>query len=308
MRKVTQIVLTAVGCLLLLQPGQPVRAQLDPASEVILLVNNLRAAYGLPPYQVDNILMAVAQAQASWSAANNHIGHDGPGSSLPNERALAAGYGGGHPARATENAAHGTASLNTPSLVVGMWQSDEGHLSAMISPDYQHIGVGYAEAGGFSWYVMMAGWVDADQPQDYDPGGSLPAGYGVMAPVLTSTADAYGAVYHEVQAGQTAWTIAASYGIGLDELLFNNNLTEDAILHAGDVLLVKQIDRPTSTPDMQAASAPTITMQAAPTALPASVEETDGALLSSRRMVGGVVMMVSIFALLVSIYIASRSK
>ena len=67
------------------------QAQIDPVNEVIQRVNELRASYGVPAYQVDPALMYAAQAQADWSAANNHIGHDGPGGSSPNDRAQAAG-------------------------------------------------------------------------------------------------------------------------------------------------------------------------------------------------------------------------
>jgi LysM repeat protein len=224
------------------------QAQSDPASEVIRLVNELRASYGLPAYQVDAVLMSVAQTQASWSAANNYIGHSGPGGSLPNDRAQAAGYGGGARSFATENAAHGTASINTPELVVTMWQSDWGHLSAMISPDYEHIGVGYAEASGYSWYVMMVGWVAgdsnwADAESQETSEGSVP-----YSPFILSEPDENGAIYHEVQPGQAAWTIAAHYGVDLAELLALNNLTEDSILHPGDILLVRPPASPTSTP------------------------------------------------------------
>ncbi len=231
------------------------QAQGDPASEVIRLVNELRASYGVPPYQVDEVLMGVAQAQASWSAANNHIGHDGPGGSSPNDRAQAAGYGNGARSYATENAAHGTASINTPALVVRMWQSDWGHLNAMVSSDYEHIGVGYAEANGYSWYVMMVGWVAGDSPpgstgeQETVP-KTVPEAVPDI-PFVLSEPDETGAIYHKVQSGQTAWTIAAFYGIDVAELLALNGLTEDSILHPGDILLVRAPTLPTNTPSPQ---------------------------------------------------------
>jgi hypothetical protein len=120
-----------------------------------------------------------------------------------------------------------------------MWQTDWGHLSAMISPKYEHIGVGYAEAGGYSWYVMMVGWVggpsgsgDADLQETSD--GSVP-----YTPFILSEPDENGAIYHEVHIGQAAWTIAAYYEVDLTELLALNKLTEDSILHPGDILLVR---------------------------------------------------------------------
>lgn len=224
------------------------QAQADPANEVIQLVNQLRASYGVPAYQVDSILMSVAQAQASWSAANNHIGHDGPDGSSPNDRAQAAGYGDGSKSFAIENAAHGTASYNTPQLVVTMWQGDWGHLNAMISTEYEHIGVGFAEAGGYSWYVMMVGWVDDGSPSDYTGPQEAPEDSQPYVPFILSEPDEDGAIYHEIQPGQTAWTVAANYQIELVELLALNNLTENSILQVGDILLVRQPDSPTSTP------------------------------------------------------------
>jgi len=190
--------------------------------------------------------MSVPQAQAGWSAANDHIGHDGPGGSSPNERAQAAGYGGGSRSFATENVAYGTASINTPEFVVSMWQSDWGHLNAMISPDYEHIGGGFAEANGYSWYVMMVGWVaddsyTGDSNLQETPKVSMP-----YVPFIFSEPDENGAIYHEVQPGQTAWTIAAYYEVDLAELLALNHLTENSILHPGDILLVRSPATPTS--------------------------------------------------------------
>ena len=63
--------------------------------ELIQRVNSLRNSYGVNPYEVDYSLMYVAHAQAEWSAANNHIGHDGPGGNSPNDRALDIGMGMG---------------------------------------------------------------------------------------------------------------------------------------------------------------------------------------------------------------------
>ncbi|MCB9422384.1 MAG: LysM peptidoglycan-binding domain-containing protein [Ardenticatenaceae bacterium] len=240
-----------IGILLLLScvGSRPnAQAQSDPVSEVIQRVNALRAAYGVPPYQIDSALMAAAQAQASWSAANDHIGHDGPGGSTPNERAQAAGYGNGYRSYATENAAHGTAVYNTPERVVTMWQGDAVHLNALISADYEHIGVGYAEANGESWYVLMAGWVAdgaaSGQPQAPQT-AAAPAPY---IPFNVAEPDETGAIYHEVQPGQTAWTIAAYYEMDLAALLAQNNLTEESFLHPGERLLIRPPDVPTSTP------------------------------------------------------------
>jgi hypothetical protein len=216
----------------------PAQAQTDPASQLIELVNQLRISYGQVPYQVDPILMSVAQAQANYSAANCFNGHTGPDGSGPDERARAAGYGAGYNSFATENAASGTLEIHTPELVVHYWQMDYGHLTAMISPKYEHIGVGYAEGFGMSWYIMMVGWIDDGSPASVSPVEATPPSAAPNSDFIISTPDESGAIYHEVQPGQAAWTIAVYYDIDLAELLALNNLTEDSIIHPGDILLI----------------------------------------------------------------------
>lgn len=222
------------------------QAQSDPASEIIQRVNELRASYGLPAYQIDSVLMSVAQAQATWCAENNHIGHDGPGGSSPNDRAQAAGYGGGSSSYAIENAAHGTADLNTPQLVVTMWQGDWGHLNAMISPDYEHIGVGYAEANGYSWYVMMVGWV-----ADGSSSVTVIAETGTPIPVLpleTSIPRDDGSIIHAVGYGQTLWSIAIAYGVTVDDIRRLNGIAGDStMIYAGQKLLIRPAHTVTPT-------------------------------------------------------------
>ena len=234
------------------------QAQADPVNELIQRVNALRRAYGVPEYQVDYALMYAAQAEAEWGLANLHFGHDGPGGSTPDDRAKAAGYGAGENSFTIENVAAGTASLNTPELVVTMWQNDWGHLNAMISADYEHVGVGFAETEDFSYFVMMVGWVgtkgSSSNPQEPSP----PAVNVPGVPFIKSTPDESGAIYHEVQPGQSAWTIAAQYGLELAELFALNNLTADSILHPGDRLMIRAPHTLTSTPTISLTIIPTL--------------------------------------------------
>jgi len=264
-------------CLLL--DNSAAQAQANPVDELIQRVNALRAAYGVPAYQVDYALMYAAQAEAEWGLANMHFGHDGPGGSTPDERAKAAGYGKGENSFTVENVAAGTASLNTPELVVSMWQNDRGHLTAMISADYENVGVGFAEADGFSFYVMMVGWVgtkgstgetkaSTSETQDQE----IPVVDTPRASFIISQPDESGAIYHEVQPGQTAWTIAAQYDVDLAELLKLNGLTADSILHPGDVLTIRAPDPPTSTPTNTPTSLPATET---PTKTPPPVQTTE---------------------------------
>jgi LysM repeat protein len=272
--KIKILLLLILACLLF--PVSPAQAQEDPASQVILLVNQLRASYGLPPYEVDPILAGVAQAQVEWIAANDSPGHLGPGGTTPDQRAKLAGYGAGYDAFVIENVASGTLELNTPELVVTMWQGDEGHLGAMISSEYEHIGVGYTEAFGMSWYVMMVGWVadedneeaEAESEVEDEPVQATAISAVLNPPFLISTPDATGALYHEVQAGQAAWTIAVVYQVDLAELLALNNLTEESFIQPGDLLLVRPA--PTAAPT---ATQPPVPQPSTPTGAPAGAEK-----------------------------------
>ena len=92
------------------------------------------------------------------------------------------------------------------------------------------------------------------------------------ASFIISQPDESGAIYHEVQPGQTAWTIAAQYGVDLAELLKLNGLTEDSILHPGDVLTIRAPDAPTSTPTVTPTSIPATDT---PTKTPQPVQATE---------------------------------
>ncbi len=65
----------------------------------------------------------------------------------------------------------------------------------------------------------------------------------------TPTPDAAGNIYVIVQANDSLWSIAARAGIGLDELLALNDLTEDSVIVPGQRLLIGQAE-PTVTPTL----------------------------------------------------------
>jgi hypothetical protein len=67
--------------------------------------------------------------------------------------------------------------------------------------------------------------------------------------ILTSTPDESGIIYHQVQPGQVAWTIADSYEISLFDLIAQNDLGEEAIIIPGDLLYIRLAPTPTITPD-----------------------------------------------------------
>src|SRR5512146_2828116 len=117
------------------QDATPTPAPLTPA-QLIALINRLRTGRGLRALIVDPILMSTAQSTADIMAAYSMTGHIGD----VRGRVIAAGYGAGDIAWATENFAVLPPEA-TASDILSIW-SDELHMKPMADPNYKHIGAG----------------------------------------------------------------------------------------------------------------------------------------------------------------------
>lgn len=229
------------------------RTSVPNAYDVIDAVNSLRASNGLPAYNVNSILMGTAQAQADYMASIGTWTHTGPDGSSVTQRLLAAGYplagdlslGGFR----SENVVMGTGM--TPAEAVSSWTGDAPHLHTMLSADLQEIGAGVAEKDGMYYYVIdCARPTGSGLPQSYTPGVEAQYSAGendIIVPVAVSTPDEKGEVIHEVQAGQSLWQIAITYGVKINDLRQLNNLGSTLIIYPGDKLLIKRVG--TATPE-----------------------------------------------------------
>lgn len=227
-------------------------AQSDPASEILQLVNEVRATYGLSPFRYNSSLAAAAQSHANWMAANTVYSHTGAGGSRPQDRAAAAGYVG----FVSENIVGGTDLM--PRQGVVWWQNSDIHFNTMISTRYVAAGTGYARGEGQNFYVLVVGRPSDEAPTAPRPSTQnapdLPREMLFVAPVEISEPREDGAIIHEVKPGQTIWTIAARYEVELAELLWLNNLSDDSFLHPGDEIIVRLPEGasppPTPTPPL----------------------------------------------------------
>lgn len=134
------------GLLLRAAPGgniSPDASAATFAERVIELTNQERAKVGLPPLVSDPALNAAALAHSRDMAEHDFFSHTGSDGSSACGRMAAAGYS---PIWACgENIAAGYSS---PEEVVAAWMSSAGHRANILSPYYQHIGVGYVYDAG----------------------------------------------------------------------------------------------------------------------------------------------------------------
>ena len=224
--------------------------------DLINAVNALRAAYGLTPYSINSILMFTAQNQADFMASTGQVTHSGPGGITLTQRLLAAGYPlsgdlslGGIRA---ENITSGNEGMLAESAING-WMRDAPHQNTMLSPNLTEIGAGVAMANGRLYLVIDAAR-PINAPNVFFEGTSVvgsgtvvPALEAPISPVIQSTPNASGEVFHEVQYGQSLWQLAISYGVKIDDIKRLNGLFDNSI-YPGNKLLIKIQDPPTPAP------------------------------------------------------------
>jgi LysM repeat protein len=234
------------------------------ANVLIAEVNALRVANGLPAYTVNPILMQVAQDQANYMAATGQVSHR-PGLT---QRILDAGYPlAGDLSLGGFRAENITGGNKTAAQAVMEWTGDALHTNTMLSPNLTEIGAGVAKVGDRYYLVIDCALpTTGGQPQFYTPGPGDPvvgtsAPSDFIVPITTSTPDENGLVYHEVQYGQTLWSIAIEYGVKIDEIRALNSLGPETDIYQGDRLLVRKDAPPPATFTVEALMSPTNSVQ-----------------------------------------------
>lgn len=267
------------------------------ASEMIATVNALRESNGLERYQQNSILTSIAQTHALYISTTGVLTNFDDQGKRPYQRALDAGYqvagdlsvGG----LLTQVIASGTGL--TEEQVIVKWQASTADSVALLSPDYQDVGVGIAAANGITYYVLIA--ATAGDSTTAVP-TSLP-GTGT-APILTgipSTPLATGEIYHDVRKDEALWSIALLYGTTIAELKLLNGLASDEIFE-GQRLIIRRASTETPTPSpvpvtpTLGLSTSTATVPVTPTATltPTPLPTPPTSLQSGGSVVGGIVL------------------
>lgn len=113
------------------------------ADDVVMLVNQERAAVGQPPLKKAAELDAAASGHSDAMATRDFFAHcDLDTGASPWARITAAGY---QYTSAAENIAAG---YDTPSAVMAGWMSSPGHRANILSSGFREIGVGYGYQSG----------------------------------------------------------------------------------------------------------------------------------------------------------------
>jgi uncharacterized protein YkwD len=140
------LALVAVGA-----AGGTASASVADEVRVVELVNEQRAAHGLPPMATNDTLGAAAQGYAAYMADANFFAHKGLDGSTLVSRAEAAGYTAW--SFLGENLAAGQP---TPERVVAGWMNSPTHRANVLSGEAAEIGIGKAYNPNAKYRVYWA--------------------------------------------------------------------------------------------------------------------------------------------------------
>jgi len=259
-------------------------SSLSPA-DVINAVNDLRLSSGLNALTIHPVLMQVAANQASALAfSEGAVGHQRPCGVTLGQELLTLGFPLWGDLSQDGYRSENWVAASTVDQVMTFWLGDAEHLNTMISPERSHIGAAVAVSNQIYVVLETALSTPSGQHQStaYDILTGIPMtqtvcyGYAsgdisqYSVPITVSTARLDGDVVHEVQYGQTLWSIADMYHVSIEQIKLLNGLVDDNILPGWKLLIQKAATQPapiTGTP-------PTVTMEVTltetkyPTAIP----------------------------------------
>ena len=251
----------------LLIPGVSSSQVQSPSGyDLIAAVNALRASHGLPSYGIDPLLMLSAQMQAEYLASQSPgpvSGHTGPGGTDADARAKAVGFPYVAGLDINENWAAMPVGMSFEEIFNGVW-SDAAHQHTMLHQLGQLAGAGIAVSGDMMYIILdvAAYWGDAGKTpwptsSAYGAPGSPAIVSQYIAPVKVATPLADGSVIHQVQSGQSLWSIAIKYGVKIDSIRRLNNISSDGTIYMGQKLIIKgpgsitpTVSQVTETPSM----------------------------------------------------------
>ena len=123
----------------------------DLEQQVVDLVNQERAAYGLAPLTLNTELCNGARLKSQDMLDNGYFNHYSPTYGDPFDMMEALGFNSWY--AAAENIARGQ---KTAEEVMNSWMNSPGHRANILSEEYAEIGVGYAGGYWTQWFVDIS--------------------------------------------------------------------------------------------------------------------------------------------------------
>jgi uncharacterized protein YkwD len=232
--------------------------------DIINAVNDLRARNGLPMLAVHQALMDVAAQTANAAAMTEGAsGHYRPCNMTLGQLLLVRGFALWGDLSQDGYRSENWVTAPTIAEAIAFWSSDQLHLDTMLSEHRSHIGAAVAvgdqvymvivtalqtPSGQMQWGADVHLTKAAEVQSACLGRATLNAEMGGLAeysiPVSLSTARPDGDVVHEVQYGQTLWSIAIQYGTTIQELKRLNGLTDDTVVSGWKLLVQKGATQP----------------------------------------------------------------
>ena len=278
-------------------------------TEIIDAINALRLSYGLPTLAIHPVLMTLAQRQADGIAAGL-TGHWRPYGLTLGQLLIMEGY-----PLAGDLTQDGYRSENwiismTAQGAIDAWLSDDEHSNTMLSEFRSDIGAGVSmmrdEWGQDQIYVVIETALQTRSGQQQSwardfltrvpsiingstsiNGTEVPLADGqYIIPVIRSTARPDGDVVHEVQYGQSLWSIAITYETTIEQIQKLNNLGDNNTVYEKQLLLVQKgatqpvaIPMQTATTVISATPSPAVSQTATGTVTAAAPTGHNGSIV-----------------------------
>jgi len=242
---------------------------LPTPADIINAVNTLRLANGLNALTVHPVLMEVAAMQANALAASEGaVGHQRPCGMTLGQQLLSMGFPLWGDLSLDGYRSENWVAAETIEQAMSFWQSDAEHMDTMTDPNRSHIGA--AVAAGDQIYMVLETALSTPsgmhQSTAYDILTGIPmtqtlcAGFAsgeisdYAVPIIVSTARPDGDVIHEVQYGQTLWSLAEQYHVSIEQIKRLNGLVDDTILPGWKLLIQKAATQPPPVTDSPSAA------------------------------------------------------
>jgi LysM repeat protein len=246
-------------------PAQASSLNVPTAYDLIATVNSLRASNGLPPLRTNSSLMLAAQSHSDYQASIGTWSHVGANGSSPTQRVKAAGYGTS--IFTSENVAQLSSGITIDTLINTVW-ADSLHMATMLSTKATDMGAGVTEKDGYVYYTLDVSYVDGHPAKNVKPSPTQGVFVTPIKAAASATLDSsdssssnnsqfvqtvtpqnVGIVVHEVQAGESLYSIAVAYGTTITDIRTRNGIAENNdVIYVDQKLLIRVILTPTASP------------------------------------------------------------